>query len=319
MNNIFNGPFKEYLQAYYQYKVNLGYKFDSEKVKLIAFDNYTLKNNINIFSLDVIKNFIDSKDITQNSKASIASVLRAFINYLYQQNLCDFVLPTRLYRRKSRKVPYIFTDEEIKIFFETLNSFYPEDKFKNNILQLCFKSLYCTGMRISECLNIKFSDINFDNNSISLYNTKNNVDRIIVITDSLINDYKKLKENYKDIYDTNDSYIFIKHNGDKYIRGDMYVYFRKILYYAGIEHNESGPRLHDFRHTFCVKSYQNILKKNSNDLHNRIVALSAYVGHKDFKSTEYYLRLTSELYPEIRNIIEKYTSDIIGEIGDLDE
>ena len=49
------------------------------------------------------------------------------------------------------------------------------------------------------------------------------------------------------------------------------------------------------------------------------MALSAYVGHKNFLSTEYYLKLTAELYPEIRNIINNYTGNVIKDMGDLDE
>lgn len=49
------------------------------------------------------------------------------------------------------------------------------------------------------------------------------------------------------------------------------------------------------------------------------MALSAYLGHKSFISTEYYLRLTAELYPEIRNIINNYTGNIVKDMGDLDE
>ena len=47
--------------------------------------------------------------------------------------------------------------------------------------------------------------------------------------------------------------------------------------------------------------------------------LSAYVGHKNFKGTEYYLRLTAEMYPYIRNQIEEYTNNIIRKLGDFDE
>ena len=49
------------------------------------------------------------------------------------------------------------------------------------------------------------------------------------------------------------------------------------------------------------------------------MALSAYVGHKNFISTEYYLRLTSELYPEVRKVTENYTEHLIKDMECLDE
>jgi hypothetical protein len=63
--------------------------------------------------------------------------------------------------------------------------------------------------------------------------------------------------------------------------------------------------------------YKKFLKKE--DGYSYIPVLSTYVGHKDFSSTEYYLTLVSELYPEIRKKAEVYTGSIIREMGDIDE
>ena len=126
-------------------------------------------------------------------------------------------------------------------------------------------------------------------------------------------------DEFKEIINMNeDGYIFIRHSGKKYKPNDLYSTFRKILYYAGIEHNENGPRVHDFRHTYCVNSYKKILRIGGN-YYNHVMALSAYVGHRNFISTEYYLKLTVELYPEVRKITEEYTEFLIKDMGDLDE
>lgn len=172
-------------------------------------------------------------------------------------------------------------------------------------------------MRISECLSIKLDDIDINSKSITLYNTKNKVDRKVVLKDDLFSILYNYINKYNYILHQNeDKYIFIRHNLKKYNRNDIGSIFKKILYYSKID--TKGIRLHDFRHTFCVYSYKKILKSGK-DYYNHIVALSTYIGHKDFLSTEYYLRLTSELYPEIRNIINNYTGNVIKDIGDLDE
>lgn len=319
MNNFFKGPFKDILYSYYQYKINLGYDFESEKSKLKDFDNYTINVDEPILSQELIYDFVNSKDVNSNTKASNISVLRGFIKYLYQNEKCNFLIPTRIYRRTNPKPPHIFTEEEIKVFFKITKDFYPEDELKNLLVYLCFKLLYCTGMRISECLNIKLQDIDFDNNSITLYNTKNNVDRRIIVNDNITKDLSTIKDKFIDIINlNNNNYIFTRRNGKKYMSDDMYSIFRKILYYAGIEHNENGPTIHCFRHTFCVRSYQKILESGT-DYNTNIAALSAYVGHKNFLSTEYYLRLVSELYPQIRNKVEEYSSHVITRLDDYDE
>lgn len=318
--NFFVGPFKDDLFEYYQHKINLGYAFESEKNKLKAFDNYTNFVKCSKLTLELIYDFIDKrKEISSNSKASYICVLRGYVRYLYNSKRCNFLVPERIYKRKREKIPHIFTNEEIKIFFSILNDFYPDDKFKNSLINIYFELLYCTGMRSGECLNIKVNDIDFNNNSITLYNTKNKVDRRIVVSDKLIVKLSNFINEFREIISVGDNgYIFIRHSGKKYKPNDLYSTFRKILYYAGIEHTDNGPRVHDFRHTFCVNSYKKILRDGGN-YYNHVMALSAYVGHKNFISTEYYLRLTSELYPEVRKVTENYTEHLIKDMECLDE
>ena len=46
---------------------------------------------------------------------------------------------------------------------------------------------------------------------------------------------------------------------------------------------------------------------------NKLPYLSAYMGHTDFRATQYYLRLTAEIYPEMVEMMEKACFDIIPE------
>ena len=81
---------------------------------------------------------------------------------------------------------------------------------------------------------------------------------------------------------------------------------------ADISHTIGGPRLHDFRHGLAV----NCLKKwvmAGNDLTIMLPYLAAYMGHSDFRATQYYLRLTSDLYPDILRRVEAEFSYVIPE------
>lgn len=317
MKKEFIGSYKKYLNDYINYKRNLGFKYGNpHEYKLLEFDKYMSENNITTLTLDSIHYFINSKDVSGNTKATTATLLRGFTKYLFNENVIDFILPERIYVAKRSKIPYIFTNEEINLFFETLKDFYPNCKFKNDIIFLCFLLLYCTGMRVGECLSIKFNDIDFEQNIITLYNTKNNVDRNIVINDYIKEKIIYIKEEYKDKYMDND-YIFIRSDFTRYDSDSIYSIFRKIIYYSKIEKEGKTPRVHDFRFTFCVNCYKKLIEKENGQAY--IPVLSAYVGHKDFKSTEYYLKLISELYPDIRKKVEKYTSNIIRELEDIDE
>ena len=317
-SEVFIGPFKKYLTEFYEYKINLGYVYNSQKDKLKCFDKFTLKYpKATKISKEILEDFLNSKEIKKSSKSAFSTVLRELCKYLNAKEIEAYVLPFNKYSRgKEVYVPHIFTEEEIKLFFETAKKYSKENEYKNTIVYTVFKLLYCTGMRISECLNIKIKDIDFNNQTISIYNTKNTESRIIVINEKLIKRLKEINEKYNKELNP-DEYFFRHGNGTKYNANSFYDIFRNILYYSKIPHTSNGPRIHDFRHLFCILSLKNAVLSGQ-DINNFLPILGAYVGHKKVSSTAYYLRLTSDMFPEIRNKIEHYTNEIIKKADDIE-
>ena len=93
-----------------------------------------------------------------------------------------------------------------------------------------------------------------------------------------------------------------------------YNHFRDYLLMADIPHTAKGPRIHDFRHGLAVAC----LKKwalAGIDLTNMLPYLAAYMGHCDFRATQYYLRLTADLYPHIISKAEAEFGYVIPEGG----
>lgn len=76
--------------------------------------------------------------------------------------------------------------------------------------------------------------------------------------------------------------------------------FKKCLLKAGIKYvgNKQGPRIHDLRHTFACHSLANMAKAGI-DLYTSLPILSAYLGHQSLEATNRYVRLTSNIYPEL--------------------
>ena len=70
-----------------------------------------------------------------------------------------------------------------------------------------------------------------------------------------------------------------------------------------------GVRLHDLRHTACVHALMKMVRSGK-DPYCCLPILSVFMGHKSPSSTEYYLRLTEEMYPEIIKLDLSYTNSI---------
>ena len=97
-------------------------------------------------------------------------------------------------------------------------------------------------------------------------------------------------------------------------KSTAYLHFRDYLLMADIPHDAKGPRIHDFRHGLAVENLRRWAKEGA-DMSNKLPYLSAYMGHTDFRATQYYLRLTAEIYPEMIEMMEKACLDIIPEGG----
>lgn len=299
-----NSVFKNYIKEFIEYKRSNDYDYISEEMKLKNFDQYLSKHVTELkLTKEIIYDFINSKRCKDSTKSCYASVIRVFCKYLVLfHNLDVFIINEKKYPRHYDFEPYIFSDKEIINFFKAIDLL--NNDIRKNDLKLIFEILYCTGLRISECLNIKISNIDFNNNSIKIVDTKNNLDRLVVVNDDLMNKIIKQKNN--------SDYLFINPYTNKPYTPDIIgVQFLKILFKAKIKRHDNGPTIHSFRHTFAVKSFIKAINENRN-LNVFLPYLSTYLGHKSIEATEKYLRLIPSELSQIRSQVEIH--DIIPDI-----
>jgi integrase/recombinase XerD len=112
------------------------------------------------------------------------------------------------------------------------------------------------------------------------------------------------------------SFLFPSTTGNRTDKSTVYRRFRDYLLMADIPHTSAGPRVHDLRHTFAVSC----LKKwvlSGTELMNVLPYLAAYMGHTDFRATQYYLRLTADLYPDLISRTEAEFGYVIPDGGAL--
>lgn len=141
-----------------------------------------------------------------------------------------------------------------------------------------------TGMRKSEILNLRWSDVDLRNRKITVINAKNNETRVIPINQTLYQELLTLSEKVKG------EYVFSGRNGHPY--GDIKKGFSAALNRAGIE----DFRFHDLRHTFGSH-----LVMQGVDLKT----VQQVMGHKDIKMTMRYSHLSPEYVQEAIERLDK--------------
>lgn len=320
MNNCyeFNSVLKDELYNFINFKRSLGYKFNKSKTrdyKLI--DNYWIEHNITEIKItrEIINDYIISKN-NESSDTYIHRVgaLKQFSFYLNTKGYknCELFEVPRI--KYIRFIPYIYILEEIVKIIDCIDKSNYENK--DQILVI-IKLLYSTGLRISEALNIKLEDISKDMSNIVIKNSKNLNTRLIYLSDSMI---EVLKNYLSKKYLKDEDWIFSKNN-QQFTLSYVEKFYKKILLQLGYTKRDNGfyPRLHDFRHTFAVTTLNNMFKKGY-DYYNVLPMLSAYMGHKNIKSTEYYITLTEWLLHETVEKLNDIYPNLIPVLGgDINE
>ena len=211
----YNGIFKEQIEAFILEKRNLGYKYIREEEIMEEFDKYTIKENItsNILSKKLIINWIDTHDVKLITKKHYGDIMREFGKYLFKFDNSSYILPNKYYPIKSDFKAYIYSNDELNRFFKSIKtSFMLNNLQKQSLYYLIFQLLYATGMRVTEVLNIKINNIDFNNQSILLEDCKNGNERIIYLKESIFNLIDDYHNKYNNQKNTDNYFFTIKDN-----------------------------------------------------------------------------------------------------------
>lgn len=293
---------KDLLQCYLAEKKMAGFKFEKQGRELERFDDYYYRNGYTGVKLtkQMTERFIYSTSYEKQSTHYKKEILlNSFSEYLIQQGYSVYVPPIKSApAKRCSHIPYIFSEEELRQFFIAIDE-YPQatQTNRNSVDPVLFRLLYGSGLRLSEALNLQLKDIDFKTGTLTILHSKNNKDRLVPIADSLIKRFQKLLSKLH-TFSSRSTYFFISPTGYRLDKSTVYCRFRDYLLMAGISHTQNGPRVHDLRHSYCC----HCLKKwvlSGEELTNLIPYLAAYMGHTDFRGTQYYLRLTADLYPDI--------------------
>lgn len=316
---IFTGPLADYLHSYVKEKQALHFKFQASSSVLKNFDRFTeTYPNYETLTQGLIEEWIRGDGLL--SSATIRQktiIIRGFLEYVARIGVYAHIPTHTLIRATNNYVPYIFSESEIKSLFLAADNLKPVSSIshKHIVVPVMIRVIYGCGLRIGEANKLLISDVNLQDGIIKIRQSKNKKSRTIPMSDSLTKicrDYL-LKVHAKS---EQDDFFFPNVHNEKFSNERFYRCFRNLIWKIGISHGGrgKGPRVHDLRHTFSVHSLKNMIGKRM-DLNVALPYLSVYLGHNSIFETQYYLRLTADLFPQITETIQKELGDIIPEVG----
>ena len=267
----------------------LSYRLDIEKlIKWI--EEFTITQSPVSIDRDTLQDFIyhAAKELSARSQARLISGLKGFFEYLIfedyrKDNPIDLIESPKI----GRKLPDTLSEDEIDQIISSIDLSTPQGERNRAILE----TLYACGLRVSELVSLKLSDLYFKEGYI-LVTGKGNKQRFVPIaasTQKFINIYKdeirvhqKPQAGYSDI-------LFLNRRGKSLTRAMIFTIVRNQTQEAGIRKKISP---HTFRHSFATH-----LLENGADLR----AIQQMLGHESITTTEIYMHVDRSHLAEMVN------------------
>ena len=237
-----------------------------------CFIDFLDKNRLNL-NLEGIRYYILSKDISVNSARLIHAAIKFFFYEILNKPFTNQEVPVK---KKEKTLPKVISKEDIKKIIEnTIN-------LKHKII---IKLFYSSGLRLSELLNLKREDIDFEKNILYVRKGKGSKDRVTIISESLKLDILKYysKEDFKT------RYVFEGRKG-KYSKKSV----EKVIEKAGkIIKLKIHP--HMLRHSFAT----HLLDQGVD-----IRYIQKLLGHSDLKTTQIYTHVSNNDLKKIKSPLD---------------
>jgi len=281
----------EIVSEYIRYKHDMGFGYRREFFDLRSFakfaDEYALGKPLTI-KLAIQWATISQAGIQRH--VSRIATLRPFAKYLCTIDPRTELIPGKILGpRPTRPEPYIFSNTEIVSLMET--EVYPDRERWNNTFSTIVGLLACTGMRIGEALALQCRDIDWNQKTVIVRNSKQLPMRLIPLDPSTMIQLLQFSRRWHGKQTKmGDVPFFASHNGGFILYPTFLYAWQRVLAKVGIikKHHGKNPRLHDLRHTFACNQLLRAYKEKRN-IEATINMLSIYIGHKSVIDTYWYL------------------------------
>lgn len=303
----FQSCFAPYIEMFIQEKRASGFIYESEEWKLKHFDAFCIAESVTEPSLtrELVKKWGTLRDgealVTCSARISI---IRQFALFLTSLGM-EAYIPSRYYKAE-KTVVHILSDNEIKAFFGEADGYVPVIRITGfyrlaDEYKVIFRLIYCCGLRISEARKLCWKDVDLDQGTLRILQSKGHKDRLVYMAKDLIGLMQTYKNTLCEKYHCLSDWVFPARETEKCLsNGTIDKKFREfwaMTPYA--ERCDKAPTVHCLRHTFVVKR-MNLWMEAGVSLKEMLPFLSRYLGHESPDETFYYYHQVAEAFRIIR-------------------
>ena len=265
------------------------YTFDIEKLVLFLNEKEIKISPIHI-SEETVQQFIYemATQINPRSQSRLISGLKSFFNYLvFEDYRKDTPLELIEVPKTGRKLPDTLATEEIDALISAIDLSTPEGERNRAMLE----TLYSCGLRVSELVGLKISDLFFEEGFIKITG-KGNKQRFVPVggsTIKYITSYVNLIRVHYAVQKGHEDTLFLNRRGKQLTRAMIFTIIKDLALKINLNKIISP---HTFRHSFATH-----LLENGADLRS----IQLMLGHESITTTEVYMHLDRKFLSEVLN------------------
>jgi len=252
-----------------------------ETVKTYLFYNKKFSEFINKkpddISEDDIKSYLSNLLSERKVSNATAALAKAALTFYYGEVLGkSIVIKTP---KIAKQIPVVLTKDEVKKMI---------DATENNKHRLLIEFLYSTGIRLSECINMKVGDLELNDKIGWVRSGKGAKDRMILLSDKFVNDLKEYLENRKN----KSEYIFTGWDEKISPRG-----VQKVVNNAAKRAGINKPvHVHTLRHSFATH-----LLESGTDIRK----IQVLLGHTNLNTTQIYTSVSKSELKKVKSPLDE--------------
>lgn len=261
--------------------------YQNDVIKLMEFASASNKGPAEISYAD-LKDFIAELfdlGLSARSQARIISGIKQFYTFLLIEDIINDD-PSELLEmpKLGKKLPEVLTIEEIDQLIAAIDMSKAEGHRNRAIIE----TLYSCGLRVSELVNLRFSDLYFEEGFIRVVG-KGNKERLVPVNAGVekeVNLYKNHIRNQQDIQPGNENVVFLNRRGAQLTRVMIFTIVKDLAHKIGLKKVISP---HTFRHSFAT----HLIEGGAN-----LRAVQEMLGHESITTTEIYTHLDQRFLRE---------------------
>lgn len=257
----------------------VSYGLDIEKL-IRYLEDFQIDQTPMTISQDTLRAFVyhSSKNLTARSQARLISSLKSFFTFMMgEKNREDFPMELIESPKIGLKLPDTLSLEDIDNLLNGIDLTTDEGHRNRAIIE----TLYGCGLRVSELVNLRLSDLFFDEGFIRIIG-KGNKQRLVPIGDftrQQIELYTKHKRKDLKKVKGHEDFVFLNRRGKQLTRAMIFTIVRLTAEHIGLKKKISP---HTFRHSFATH-----LLENGADLRS----IQMMLGHESITTTEIYMHV----------------------------